>query len=330
MALTDLTVLSQWIRDYSRERIAYNINLFNAATQGAMVLGTETHPGDYWDRVGFKFLSGVVRRRNPYGTGSLTAVKLQNIIETLVKVAAGTNPVELNPSQWAWINQDPAQIVQLIGDIITEQAMDDMITVAINAVSSAITNVGAAVVYSNGGTFASPAPLKYIDLANGSQLFGDRQNQIAVWLMQSTPMHSLRIGRLTNAERLFKWDTVNVLQDDVGRVIVVSDTPVLKLQTGNGTSTPDIFASLGLTKGAVTVLQQNDYDGNFSTLNGNENLSRTYQAEWSYMVGVKGYAWDKVNGGHAPSTSALATGSNWDQYVTSIKDTAGVLVKSNS
>jgi hypothetical protein len=48
------------------------------------------------------------------------------------------------------------------------------------------------------------------------------------------------------------------------------------------------------------------------------------------MMGVKGYAWDKTNGGHAPNAAALATGSNWDQYVTNIKDTAGVMVKSNS
>lgn len=328
--LTDLTVLSQWVRDYSRERIAYNIHLFNAATQNALSLGTETHPGDYWDRVGFKFLSGVVRQRNPYGTGTLTAVKLQNIMETLVKVAAGTNPIELTPSQWAWINQDPAQIVQIVGDIIAEQAMDNMITNAINSVAGAIANVGATLAYSNGGTFASPKPLSFIDLANGAQLFGDRSSKILVWLMQSTPAHSLLINQLTNTERLFKWDTVNVIRDATGRVIVISDTAALKLQTGNGTSTPDIFASIGLVPGAVTVLQQDDYFGNFDTRNGNENISSTYQAEWSYMVGVKGYAWDKTNGGHAPSQSALATGSNWDMYVTNIKDTAGVLVKSNS
>lgn len=330
MALTDLTVLNAWIRNYSIERISYNVNLFNAATQGCLVLGSEVHPGDYFDILGFKYFNGIVRQRNPYGTGTLSNKALTNINQTLVKVAAGTFPLDLTPSQWAWIDQDPDKIVQVIGDAIAEQTMEQMITNAINAVASAIVNVGASLTYSNGGTFAAPKPLSFIDLAQGAQLFGDRSGTMKVWLAHSIPANSLLINALTNAERLFQWNTVNVVRDAVGRVIVISDTPALKLQAGNGTSTPDIYGTLGLTDAAVSVMQQNDFTGNFDTRNGSENILRTYQAEWSYMMSVKGYSWDKVNGGHAPTASALSTGSNWDMYVTSIKDTAGVLVKSNS
>ena len=329
--LTDLTVLNQWVRDYATERISYNIDLFNAATQGAIVLGTEEHPGDYFDNLSFAYLGGIVRQRDPRATGTIATKALTNITETLVKVGAGTYALDLTPSQWRWIEQDPAKIVQLLGDMVSTQMMEQMVNNAITAVAGAISNVGAAVTLSNGGTFANPLPLSFINLANGAQLFGDRASQIRVWVTNSLPANSLLINALTNAERLFTFNTVNVIRDAVGRVIVVSDTPALQLQAYNaGAQQPAIYGTLGLTEGAVSIMQQNDMDSNVDTRNGNNNILRTWQAEWSYMIGVKGYAWDKVNGGAAPSAAALATGSNWDKYVTNIKDTAGVLVKSNS
>ncbi|RKL58094.1 major capsid protein, partial [Acinetobacter baumannii] len=61
---------------------------------------------------------------------------------------------------------------------------------------------------------------------------------------------------------------------------------------------------------------------------GGENLKYTYQAEWTYGVGVKGYAWDMANGGKSPNDASIGTPTNWDLIASSIKDTAGVLVKS--
>lgn len=39
---------------------------------------------------------------------------------------------------------------------------------------------------------------------------------------------------------------------------------------------------------------------------------------------------DIANGGKSPTDAELATGSNWDQVATSIKDTAGVLTIGNA
>jgi len=83
-----------------------------------------------------------------------------------------------------------------------------------------------------------------------------------------------------------------------------------------------------LAQGAVLIEQNPDYLENMSTTNGAENIKRTWQAQWSYNVGLKGYAWDKTNGGASPTNAALATGSNWDRYATSVKDLAGILVNS--
>jgi hypothetical protein len=59
---------------------------------------------------------------------------------------------------------------------------------------------------------------------------------------------------------------------------------------------------------------------------GEENLARIWQGEYSFVLGIRGYAWDAANGGKSPNDTAVGTGTNWDKIVTSIKDTAGVIV----
>jgi hypothetical protein len=88
---------------------------------------------------------------------------------------------------------------------------------------------------------------------------------------------------------------------------------------------PTMYPVLGLVSGAVSVEQNGDFDANEETKNGDENIVRTYQAEWSYNIGVKGFAWDKTNGGKSPTDAALFTATNWDKYATDNKDVAGVV-----
>jgi hypothetical protein len=63
---------------------------------------------------------------------------------------------------------------------------------------------------------------------------------------------------------------------------------------------------------------------NVETRNGDENIRRTQQSEWTYNLSLKGYKWDETNGGASPSDAALGTGTNWDKQATDIKNTAGV------
>ena len=57
-----------------------------------------------------------------------------------------------------------------------------------------------------------------------------------------------------------------------------------------------------------------------------ENMGTIWKGESSFTVGLKGYAWDVTNGGKSPNDAAIATGTNWDQFASDVKDTAGVLL----
>ena len=318
MALSDLQVFNKYLYSSMTEVLRQKVELFNAASQNTIILNASAHEGDYSDVAFWKKISGLVRRRDSYGSGAVSAVDIEHLLDTAVKVAAGTPPVNIPPSQMLWIQRAPEEMAAVIGQQLAVDAMADMLNTAIGATSAALGQV-AAVVYDPGPPTADISPTI---LNEGSRLFGDAYNDIKVWVMHSKSLHDYYESGLTNTARLFTYGTVNVIQDAFGRTFIVSDSDSL-IDTA---PTPDEYFTLGLVTGAVVISQNNDFYSNIETSNGDENILRTFQAEWSWSLGIKGFKWDKTNGGASPTTAALTTATNWDRYATSVKDLAGVKV----
>jgi hypothetical protein len=251
----------------------------------------------------------------------VAALTLQHLVDTMVKIAAGTPPVRIDPGQFAWIQRSPQEAGAVIGQQLAVASLADMVNTAAAAVAAALSGQ-AAIIYD--GTADTPDTMNARMLNRGASKFGDRSNRIAAWLMHSTPLADFYDNALQNASQLFTYGTVNVVRDPFGRRFIVSDIPALVTA-----GTPNIYSTLGLVPGAVRVDTNGDFTDNVDTTNGDENILRTYQAEWSYSLGILGFTWDKTNGGKAPTNSALATATNWDKTATDIKNLAGVLVKSN-
>lgn len=318
MALSDLAVFSEYAYSTMTEMQDQQIGLFNAATRGGLVLQSGNHQGDYSDEAMWAKISGLVRRRNAYGSGTVAEKVLEHLTETSVKVAAGTPPVRIDPGMMKWIQRSPEEAGVVVGKQMAEDSIADMLNTAILCYVSAVGQV-TDVVYDHSSTGVT----SLVALNKGAAKFGDRANALVAWVMHSKSAFDIYGEALTNATRLFVFGNVRVIEDGFGRPLVVTDSPNLI----NTTPTPDQYYSLGLTPGAILVSQNGDFTDNVDTKNGDENIIRTYQAEWSYNVGVQGFAWDKTNGGKSPNNAALGTSTNWDRYATSHKDLAGVLVK---
>lgn len=295
------------------ETIAQQVQLFNAASNNTLVLTSGSNQGDFNSEAYYAELTGLVRRRNQYGTGVVAAIDLAQLIANSVKIAAGTPPVNVDPHWWTWMNKNPAEAGTVLGIQLAEASMQDMLDVATISLSAAFDEVGSTVVNTTGEV----ASLIGLDATAG--LFGDRQNNIGAWIMHSGVFNQLSQAGLTNTERLFTYGNVNIMQDATGRPFIVSDIANLKSTT---------FSTLGLVSGAATIEQNSDYLMNVETKNGNENILRTQQSEWTYNLGLKGYKWDETAGGASPSDAALGTGSNWVKQATDIKNTAGVKMES--
>jgi hypothetical protein len=314
VALSDLAVFSEYAYSAMTEVQAQNIAVFNENSQGTITLGQGAHQGDYSDKAFFAKIAGLVKRRNAYGTGAQTNKQMTQLVDTMVKIAGGSVPVQMDPQQFKWIQMNPQVAGAALGQQLAGDSMADMLNTAISCGGIALANQ-AAVTYDGTSAVASQ-----LFLNNTAAKFGDRATQIAAWVLHSKVMFDLWANALTNTQLLFKYGTVAISQDPFGRVYIVTDAPGLTY-TSSGTK----YRTLGLTQNAITVEQNGDFEDNWDTRNGDENIARTYQSEWTYQLGIKGFTWDKTNGGKSPNDSALQTATNWDKIVTSNKDLAGVV-----
>jgi hypothetical protein len=324
MALSDLTVFNEQLFSLVTEILDQQVQLFNAATFGGIVLASKPFGGDYSDASFFVNTANLVRRRNPYGTGTISNKSLTTLIETMVKVAAGTPTLDLAPGQFNWIKQNPDLAAATWAKQMAPQILADMLNVAIGSVEAALAGVAGTNVFDATG-LTTPADKMTIDnqLVGNSKL-GDRASEIRCWLMHSKPWFDLTRANAANTAILFKYDTVKVMSDPLGNPFVIADLPALVLA-----GTPNVYSSIGLQENGVAINTNDDYDQIVVEAVGDENIGRKMQSEWSYNVGVKGFTWDKVNGGHAPTDAALFTAGNWDKVATSFRDLAGVLVKTH-
>lgn len=322
MALSDLAVYSEYAYSAMTEVLDQQIALFNGASEGTIMLRPAAHQGDFSDEAFFqKIVGGTVRRRNAYGSGAITSKNLKQIVDRSVKVAAGTPEIRLDPGQFRWIQMNPEVAGAAMGQQLAVDSMADMLNTSIGACVAALSGVPANVNDISAATAPADQVPSFVSLTQTAGKIGDRSAAIRAWVMHSTPMTTLWVNALTNSERLFNYGSVNVIRDPFGRLFVVSDSPNL-IATGSK------YNTLGLQTGAIYVGANNDFDAMEQGRTGDENLIRTYQAEWSYNVGVQGFSWDTAAGGKSPTDAALFATANWDKYSTSNKDIAGVMLVS--
>lgn len=320
MALSDLAVFQEYTQTSMTETQAQAVDKFNDATRGGIILTSAGHEGDFSSTAIWAKIQGLVRRRNAYGSGAQSLKVLTQLVNTSVKVASGTPPLEINPGMLKWIQKSPEEAGVVIGKQMAEDNMADMLNVGILAYRVAVGNVPE--VYSD----KNAAVCDLAALMSGAAKFGDRSQDIVAWLMHSKSAFDIYGQALANSASLFVFGNIHVKEDGFGRPMVITDSPYLTVTDGVSAGV-DAYYQLGLSAGGIVVEQGNEFTDNIDTKNGDENILRTYQAEWVYQMGLKGFTWDTTSGGKSPTTSALGTAANWDKTATSHKDLAGVLVR---
>lgn len=326
MAMSDLQVFQEYAYSSRREVLDYNINLFNAATAGGLILRNGDHMGDFSDEAFWATLSGIIRRRNPRTNNAVSEINLSMLLATSVRVGTGTNPIRLDPAWMRWIGKSPEEAGIKFGESLAQDTMLDMVNTSVGALLAAMANTGGKM--NVDATTIGDGTMSHRALVRGGAAYGDAMGNLACWVMHSTPWFDLLGNNLENTEQLFQFGTVVVKTDPLGRPFVITDLPSLHHAAGaDPVADPERFFSLGLTPGAVVIEENPDFDQNLDTKNGTENLVRTWQSEWSYNLGVKSFTWDKTNGGAAPTNAALQTAANWDRVAQHDKSLPAVILK---
>lgn len=319
MSLNDMTVFSNFVYGSATETIRQQIELFNAASGGALNLATIRNVGDFSHEVTYQAIANLVRRRNAYGTGAVAATSLGQLDHVAVKIAGGTSPVQVTPAQFSWIQRNQEEAGVVFGEQLAKGIMADEVNTAVLGTVAALS--GNADVSHD----ATAGTLNLNALNKGAAKFSDRSMDLVTWILHGKPMHDLFDAAISNANSLFEFGNLRIIQDGFGRRFVMTDSPALYAADAGGVGI-DHYTSLGLVNGGVTVEDNDDYYGTVQEQTGDENILRTFQAEYTFNLGIKGYSWNTAL--KSPNDAAIGTAGNWTKIATSNKDTAGVLVTS--
>lgn len=320
MSLTQMKVFNEFIMPATIETLAQMVEKFNAASGGAIRLTTEGFTGDFLQESFWAGIHSAQRRVDRYATNAdVAATDLTQLQHNSVKVAGGFGPVRFEPSQLTWLEKPTAEGVEVISRNLAEAMMQDQLNSAIAALVAAIENQASATY--DASALSPAAAVTYAAMNSAHALFGDHSGNLVASVMRGQTFHRLIGQNLANAERLFQATNVRVV-DILGRLIVVTDAPALYEDVSGGN---DLEKVLSLSESAAIVHDAGDVISNIETSNGKERIETTLQVDYTFGLGLKGYAWDTGNGGKSPTDAELATGSNWDKVATSIKHTAGVI-----
>lgn len=296
------------------EVIQQNTTVFNQASNGAIVLRTESSKGDYTQTSFIKEMAGLIQYRNIESVGAASDIDMDMDEDVSVKVARRIGPVARTLDSWKKIGEDPQTMSFLLGQQTGVAALADYI--------NTITPV---LVAANGlAATATTADIVYGDLVNMQAALGDASGRIVSWLFYGLPFHDLMKDSLGNykIENVAGMMIVEGTIGTMGRPAIVTDSAGLR----NTTPTPDQFSSFGLTEGAVEIVVSEDSPGNIESdlVLGLDNLVMRMQGEYAFNISLKGFKWNIAAGGRNPNAAALATQANWVQNVTDLKSSFGV------
>jgi hypothetical protein len=317
---SDMKIYEAQFASGRTEKLRQNIDAFNAASGGAILLRSSALPANYEYNSFFKTNGSLISRQDITSDSAVTPAKLTQDENISVKLhRKSVTDLTQKAARMAGISFD--EMVFAHGEQWAQEYLTEMLNTALAAARAAI---AAQSDVTNDITAAATKTVSHTALLNTLRKFGDQTDSIAAWVMHSTQYFDLGIQSISD-------DIVNVADGIVrrveipglGRPILVTDSASL-IATAD---TPDSYFVLGLVGGGIDVNESEGVNQVVDNVTGLEQLVVRVQAEYAYNLGLKGFKWDTANGGANPNAATVATATNWDKVATSSKDLAGVVLK---
>ncbi len=315
MSLSDMKVYQTEIQGTTIELLGQKIDQFNAASGGAVVLNSAAWEGDFTKESFFASLAGAQRRVDRYaaiGSQASTALTAGELVG--VKVAGGFGPVLFEPAQMSYLQRSPADAIMAISEGFADALLADQLNTAVGCAVAAVGNIAALV-----NDVSGSSGITQVALNKSHAKFGDRSGLLIADIMTGSVYHRLVGEAIANAGTLFNSGNVQVV-NILGKIFVVCDIPALY-----AAGTPNKDKVLSVVAQGIVVDNAGDIITNMDTTNGQTRIQTTWQADYTFGVKLKGFAWDVTNGGKSPTDAELFTGSNWDKAVSDNKHTLGTL-----
>lgn len=292
------------------ERIQDVLDVFNASSNGAMILRSEAIEGDF-DRSTFYSVPGSVAHRNVNSEATVVPQKIGSDEKVGVKTPWKYGPYAATEESFKRRNRSPEEFSQVIGQHMADATLDYMIAAAFASLLGAIGTNAAMLATGSWATDHKKV------LTKGMRKFGDRFNRIALFAMDSTVYFDLVDDAI--GQKVYEEAGLVIyggMPGTMGKPVLVSD------------KIPEDYI-FGLQAGAVEIVESQAPGFRSYEINDQENLAMGYRAEGAFNVEVLGYSWD-VEGSPAapanPNLAQLGSGANWTKVAADNKATAGVII----
>ena len=312
-----LKVDNKVVHSSATEVLMQNVAGFSAGTNGGITLGSEMIQGDFEEFSQLGEIANIIGRRDVNSDAAATVKTLSSIDGNDVKVYFSTGAIEFKLVDAKRYGTDAMAFSQAIGEQIgigiTNYMLNKVITAGVGAIKNNATMVD------GDGTATITAKL----LNSSLKPMGDARDNVVAWVMNGSVFNDLVGDQLTTAvagdvtaNGVLYTESVGTL----GRPAYVTDAVGLNILASDGT-TPS-YAVLGLTRGALKIIESESREFFSEIVGGQENLKYRIQAESSMLLKVNGY---KYTATANPDDATLA-GANWAVIATDVKNTAGVLI----
>ncbi|ASK18390.1 major capsid protein [Halomonas sp. N3-2A] len=301
---SDMIIYNDLAQTAYLERIQEVFEVFNTASQGAIVLDSELIEGDMRKRAFYK-IGGSIAHRNVNSTATVTGSKIGSDEMIDIKVPFKYGPYETTEEAFKRRARSPEEFSMLVGQDYADAVMVGRVEYAMAALEGSIS---ANSDMSVAGSFAVDG--KKV-LTRGLRTLGDRFGRVAIWVMDSATYFDLVDQSIT--DKIYGETDVVIYGGQpgtMGKPVLVTDM----------CPADTIF---GLQAGSVSITESQAPGFRSYPIDNQENLAMGFRAEGTFNVGLMGYSW---TGSENPNLSAIGTGSNWTKYATSNKNTAGFLI----
>ncbi|OCG68516.1 hypothetical protein A9G39_02670 [Gilliamella sp. Imp1-6] len=304
---TDLIIYNDLAQTAFLERRQDNLDVFNAASNGAILIDNELIEGDFRKRAFYK-VNGSIDPRDVNSVDPITGKKIGAGEAVGVKVPWKYGPYETTEEAFKRRGRDISEFSEVIGVDVADATLEGYVKYAINSLMAAI---GANTDMTVTADIATDGKKT---LTKGLRKYGDKFNRVALFVMHSTTYFDIVDQAMDN--KLYEEAGVVVYGGQPGTL----GKPVLV------TDSAPVDAILGLVASAVKITESQAPGFRSYDINTQENLAIGYRAEGTVNIDLLGYSWDTSKGAN-PDLAKLSNQVNWKKHFDSNKSTAGVLIK---
>lgn len=305
---SDLVIYNDLAQTAYLERIQEVFQVFNAASNGAIVLDSEMIEGDMRKRAFYK-IGGSIAHRNVNSDATVTAAKIGADEMVDVKIPFKYGPYQTTEEAFKRRARSTAEFSELVGQDYADAVMVGRLEFALAALEASIS---ANADMSVQGSFALDG--KKV-LTRGLRTLGDRFGRVAIWVMDSGSYFDLVDQSI--ADKIYGETDLVIYGGQPGTmgkpVLVTDNCPAGKI--------------FGLQSGAVSITESQAPGFRSYLIDNQENLAMGFRAEGVFNLGLMGYSW---TGSENPNLAAISSGGNWTKYATSNKNTAGFLIDTDA